>query len=207
MSLKIKFNSFFDNRNSIPPAIVNTPNVNIEVPQAKTTPKSIYATLTKKKTLPPFSENIVMLKVNSAIAPGSELIAEQSFSSLPHVLVSSSVNTVDPQGLIVVKIGNFSNDPVTLNKGMKIVTLQNCPPQLPVNSVDYPSDQEGPDLAQMESFEVWGGELDLSHLEEDQKLQLTELLNKYPKLFAKSVLDLEGCDTLLHRIQLTDDKP
>ena len=39
-------------------------------------------------------------------------------------------------------------------------------------------------------------DLDLSQLFFDERKAVTELLHKYPCLFAKTVKDLEGCNTL-----------
>ncbi|XP_035217282.1 neuroligin-2-like [Stegodyphus dumicola] len=85
---------------------------------------------------------------------------------------------------------------------MKLASAQ------PVNVITHNSELvNNTTIETGEDFESWGGEFDLTHLPEQQQQHLSHLLNQYSNIFAASVTELTGCDTILHNINLRDNIP
>ena len=54
---------------------------------------------------------------------------------------------------------------------------------------------------------MFGGKFDLDHLNEYQRGEMLKIINKHKNIFAEEVKNLTGCDTIKHRVHLTDDIP
>ncbi|XP_035208777.1 uncharacterized protein LOC118183371 [Stegodyphus dumicola] len=166
-------------------------------------PNDIFCYSVTKHKLPPFSENI--LKVSSSLLPFSQssvLIEPLTHHQHSKFCVARSVNSKHDSNEFFIKVANFSPDFIHINKGMKLATLA------PVNA-STPDIQPvfSTSLETGDQFEPWGGQFDLSHLPEQQKHELMSLIDKYKHIFASSVTELTGCDTILHNINLKDNIP
>ncbi|GBO34990.1 Retrovirus-related Pol polyprotein from transposon 17.6 [Araneus ventricosus] len=53
----------------------------------------------------------------------------------------------------------------------------------------------------------WATQVDLNHLEDEQRLKVMNLLSKYNSVFAQNISDLEQCDLIKHEIHLSDQVP
>ena len=53
----------------------------------------------------------------------------------------------------------------------------------------------------------WSTDIDLSHLDNHLKKRATKFLNDYSGIFASFVLDLPGCDSVMHTLKLAADTP
>ena len=54
---------------------------------------------------------------------------------------------------------------------------------------------------------TWSTDINLEHLSPDIRTRVENFLKNYQDIFAKSVLDLPGCNTVPHKIELRDNRP
>jgi len=159
----------------------------------------------RKVTIPPLTEQIVFTNTKD-----KRLLCDQLFFVNPltnvldnSILVAKSIASNTSNVNIPVLVLNHTSSPITLNKHKYIAMLEPLHDATETYASVY-SNQIG------ECHEVdlnWSDQFDVSHLDDVTKLKLSSLLEKNKTVFAKSVLDLEGCDTVLHRVQLTDNIP
>lgn len=165
----------------------------------------VFGSLPKKVTLPPLSESFVeVVFPKEAFPVGASVLIDRIERNHATFYLAKSVNTVLKNATLIVKLANFSKDLVTLNKHMKVCIIEPVVSHVGESVYSALVDQS-PEVS--DNFEAWGGDLNLDHLDPPQKEAVNALLREYPHLFAKTVADLEGCDTLLHRIYLKDSVP
>lgn len=163
----------------------------------------VFAYVHRKTILPPHSENLVTIRMKNLSFPRDTQVIIQAVDKSKHeFFLANSVNTTNTDGTYLVKVANFTDKKVHLNKKQKLAVVE----PLQVNSAVVNLVKEDADLPD-DQFEVWGGEFQLEHLESSTKQELLKLIGKYKNIFAKSVRELEGCSTLYHRIHLSDDVP
>lgn len=154
-----------------------------------------------KYFIPPRSE--LLLRVHTKLNFDSKYVliqpTDQSFNA--KWVISSSLNESTNSDSYWIKVGNFTDEVLHINKNTKLVVIEPVEAILnkPVNVVEV-EDNKG-------NLDLFGGQFSLSHLNESQKAQMLDLLNKHKSVFANQVSDLTGCNTINHRIYLTDDIP
>lgn len=165
----------------------------------------IFGFSTCRLKLRPHSEQIVSVRAKKGFqrVPDLVLIEPANDHAGVRAWIARSVNSFAESGVYNVKLANTSSSFIHLNKGTKLVSIE----PLVQSRIDVQSCNTGFSEELGDDFEAWGGNLDLSHLNDLQRGKLLPLLEKYKNLFAHSVRDLVGCDTVLHRVQLADDQP
>lgn len=168
------------------------------------TTKTVIGFTKRKCKLLPNSEHLIEVCDRDKSRFGDFVLIQPSGTSFRSSwAVSSSVNKYSKDGSYFVKVANFTDGPICINKGTKLVTLENIE-QVRVDKARVNLVQKT-DLD--DDFDLWGGDLDVSHLDGDQACQMKALLRKHSDIFAHSIKDLSGCDTVAHRIFLTDNTP
>lgn len=163
---------------------------------------STVGMLTKKHIIPPRSELIVKVKARNNLNSDCVFITPTNHSLASTWVVSKSVNSKNDAGEYFVKVANFSDDKIHINKGTKLVSIETIETvevdQAEINLIEKEIDED---------MEMFGGKFDLDHLNDKEKEQVLELINKHKNIFADSVKQLTGCDTVAHRIHLSDEIP
>lgn len=161
----------------------------------------LYAT--QKFIIPPKSQSIIKIKarVDRKIDSENVLIEPHFKPKLEGLFIARTV--APPSHSYFINVINVNPEPLHINKNSCIASYECLHTASPEN---FCSVIDPPQLG--EDFEFWGGDFDFSHLETEDKTRLLLFLNEYKDLFAQSVSDLEiGCDTLLHKVFLSDDLP
>lgn len=155
-------------------------------------------------TFEPHSERIVKIHANNNYFNRlSDTVLLEPVQLSNSLLVARSVSKFSNSNTYFVKIANFTSKSLTLQKNCKIATISPIQPvsEFSINIVNANTEfDENP-------FEVWGGKFNLDHLAGQEKEKLQNLLETYKHIFANSVKELEGCDTILHDIKLKDTTP
>lgn len=160
--------------------------------------------LISKQTLPPLSESFVQIKLKGKSLESKVVLFEHSVDlKNDNIMVARGIYNLDKTNKYLVKILNSSQERIHLNKGLKLIEAE----PLMVASSEKVNNLSCLDSQIEDSFEAWGGDFDLSHISDQHKTPLIDLLNRYSFLFARSVKDLVGCDTIEHEIHLTDSVP
>lgn len=179
-------------------------NLNNPSPKPLAECSPVTVRLAQKLILKPYSEKIVYLQLPENSFPLNTTVLAESAVSYQSYAVSRSVSNISPSNTLPVKVLNLTAAPVHLNKNTALVSVQPVfvrQPPTPCASAELTNTFEN-------DFEAWGGgDVDLSHLCGEERQAVEELLHRYPRLFATSVKDLEGCDTIHHRINLRDSIP
>ncbi|XP_035220268.1 uncharacterized protein LOC118193307 [Stegodyphus dumicola] len=126
------------------------------------------------------------------------------YSVTKHKLPPFSENIIK----LTARSANFTTDTVLIEPLIEHAQRMKLASAQPVNVITHNSELvNNTTIETGEDFESWGGEFDLTHLPEQQQQQLSHLLNQYSNIFAASVTELTGCDTILHNINLRDNIP
>lgn len=153
-----------------------------------------------KECIPPNSERIIKVRIRKAnlIDTKDVLIKPVEVPFSREILVGTSICENDENRLFI-KLANLSDDIVHLNKGTKLGIL------LPVFSNDnqMPENFSGhideENIGCMDHTDLsWDSEINLEHLNEPLKSEVRDFLDKNSDIFASSILELPGCDTLKH---------
>lgn len=157
-------------------------------------------------SFPPSSEKIVKIhcgnsKLNQNFSTSTILLEPTQLNE--ELLVGRSVSYLSKSNSYYIKIANFTSNTITLPKNCKVATMSPIysTPKGSVNKIEEHFNDDN------EPFEVWGGNFNLDHLKGKDKQVMQNLLENYKHLFANTVRELEGCDTVLHNINLKDSIP
>lgn len=162
-----------------------------------------YGKLDKKIKLAPNCEKFCFVKLsNDNFKHSHVLVSPNEDSSKDEILIAHSVSNVE-DGKCLVQIMNVSDKEITLNKHSKLVKIQSC--EVIEKSNDVVNNVQQCDFEP--DFQAWGGEINLNHLKPFEKEKVMHLLNKYRGIFANDIKDLGCCDTITHKIRLTDNIP
>ena len=158
----------------------------------------------KKCKIPPNSE--LMIEVTAKYPQQKSdlvLIQPSKHSFQSEFVISSSINEFNEKGKYWAKVANFTNEVLHLNKGTKLVMIES------VSGVHQEAEYVNTtDIEEIDNnLDLFGGKFQLDHLDENQKNAINDLIRKHQGIFAESVKDLTGCDTIKHRVYLTDDIP
>lgn len=184
---------------------INNSSVDQEEMSLKEGVNVVFGRVEKKVRLLPNSEKIFYVSVKDGDFVKNEdqvIVSPNENTFKENILIAHSLSKLE-NGKCLVQVMNFSDKEITLNKHSKLVKIQPCDikPQS-VNLVNTVQHQEfEPD------FQAWGGEIHLNHLKGNEKEKIVKLLSKYKDIFASDVKDLGCCDTITHKIRLTDDIP
>lgn len=166
-----------------------------------------YVNIAKSKCkhkLPPKSELIVEVQVKSK-QKQSDMV---SITPTKHSLdskwaVSSSIHEFNKKGIYWVKLANFSDDALYINKGTKLVNLEE------VGGITVLNEQiNSIKVSEIDKdFDLVGGNFNLTNLSNQQQEEMLKLINKHKNTFANSIKDLTGCSIIKHRVYLSDEIP
>lgn len=157
-----------------------------------------------KNIIEPRSEKFVKIKINGLPATKNLILIQPSTKSLQNNwLVANAIYNYEGDTHLWVKIANVSEKKIHINKNCQIAKIEFVEAvhksKAEVNSFDVEHE--------ISDFNPCGGKFDLDHLNEIQREQVVGIINKNKDIFADSVKDLTGCNTITHRVYLTDDVP
>ena len=166
----------------------------------------IIAKVFIKTILEPNKETFVKLKVKGQFEKNSTILLEPNDKNKidSQIFLARAVYDAPDKGFIFAKVANPSQESICLNKGMKLGFVEEVK-KIDVNMINSVSDERP--IESNDKFEVWGGDFDLKHLTPQQENKLQNLLKDYSHVFAKSVKQITGCETILHKINLNSDIP
>lgn len=158
---------------------------------------------TRKQIIPPKSELIIPVNTIDFKCTSELVLIQPSSKSLASGwVVSSSVNNYNEKGEYIIKVANFSDKTIHINKSTKIVNIEPIEPvqskESEINVIEKNFDSD---------YELYGGQFDLQHLNTIEREKIENLLKKHANIFANSVKQLTGCKTVKHRVYLSDDIP
>lgn len=175
---------------------------NVEINSSETD-EIVVGYNTRKQIVPPKSELIIPVHTLDIKLNSDLVLVQPSKTSINNSwVISGSVNNYNANGNYFIKVANFSDDPIHINKNTKLVLIEPIDPILQTETVvnviekDFESD-----------YDLFGGQFDLSHLNDGERSRVEALLKQHSNIFAKSVKQLTGCKTVKHRVYLTDDIP
>ncbi|GBN34872.1 hypothetical protein AVEN_241001-1 [Araneus ventricosus] len=116
-------------------------------------------------------------------------------------LIARSVSNLDVKNRCVALVSNLNDSPVNLNKNMALVKISPIHKVACIENVNNVSSENS--KRQID----WATQVDLNHLEDEQKLKVMNLLSKYNSVFAQNISDLGQCDLIKHEIHLSDQVP
>ena len=169
--------------------------------------------LKHKIELSPYSKRVVNLCAGKRrILPNEGCYLIEPLPSLKskEILVSRSIVSAE-NGFYVI-LANFSDKSIHLNKKMKIVSITPITgsSEIGTHSTNFIG-SKGTEDDSIGNFDhsdlVWDTSFDLNHLDPDLRVTVAKFLEDNKDVFASSVLDLPGSDTLPHFIKLKDEKP
>lgn len=162
-----------------------------------------------KVIIPSGSRKLAQLKCNKMWFQNKvEVVVEPIRDKLRDGILASRTICSSEHGIFISLI-NFSDEDICLNKNLKIADLILCKnnnsPDLVnlcanINNAENPDSFDHADLS-------WDSDIKLDHLDPEVRSQVEAFLENNKDVFASSVLDLPGCDTVPHTIPLKDDKP
>lgn len=160
-----------------------------------------------KEVIPQGTERIVQVRPKQAdmISSNYVLITAQSLSPFKNLFIGSSVCEND-ENSYYIKIANLGDEPIHINKGSKLGIMEDIfSDKQDEHSINYVDTE---DIGEVEQADLeWEKTFDLEHLTPRLKKRVQAFLSENSDVFAASVLDLPGCDTLVHEIKLTDETP
>lgn len=191
-SIKLSFSNYIDKNN------LNSVNY-VE-------PKLIKVFAKSKLIIPPGQEVITQVKLRAPLDFKSEFLLISPFSYDKKFLVGTSICKNNTDSLFV-KIANFdTTESINISKGSTLGVLEplvSC--NNDVEACNYVQEDE---IATLDHTDLqWESTFDLSHLEPPLKEKLANFLKENSDVFASSVLDLKGCSTVPHNINLVDETP
>lgn len=162
---------------------------------------TVYLYSKSKYVIPPNAQSVIYVRARKKIHCHSDAILiqpNQNFLS-KGLLVSRMVNLNSKDNLYPISVMNINNEPFHINKSSKLAFLE-CIDKLPTfncNSIEQT----------LEDFDFNSGEISYDHLDNETKETLKIFLEQYKDCFAMGIKDLTGCDTLLHKVELSDQVP
>lgn len=164
-----------------------------------------FGYLNCKTILHPLSQTIVKVNIKRNFA--SKLFLAEPVVGEGKFFVAKSVHSFKSKFNIPILVLNPNNNPITLNKHSKLVKCEEVYSSDDVNLENFHI-QEEKDFGDCEELDLeFSRQFKFDHLEPEVKEQLIQFLEKNKKVFASSVRDLPGCDTLLHKVPLLDSQP
>lgn len=187
----------------------NLSNINDERNDANSITAVCPGYLKNKITIPSGTKRLAQIKCNKMWFQNKvEVVVEPIRDKLRDGILASRTICSSEHGIFISLI-NFSDEDICLNKNLKIADLILCKnnnsPELVnlcanINNADNLDSFDHADLS-------WDSEIKLDHLDPEVRSQVKSFLENNRDVFASSVLDLPGCDTVPHTIPLKDDKP
>lgn len=163
----------------------------------------VVGKLNKKVKLSPNSEKIFYVSFDQKDFVQNQVVISPIKDDFKNdILIAHSVSSVD-NGKCLIQVMNMSDKEITLNKHSKLVKIQSC--DLIAQSKDMVNTVQQYDLEP--DFQAWGGEINLNHLQSHEKEKIVKLLRRFKNIFASDIKDLGCCDTITHKIRLTDNNP
>ena len=144
----------------------------------------------KKITLPPLSETLVLLKVNGSFS--SALI--EGSNSLPEgICVMEGIVQVQ-QSTCKAVFANFTHLPVSIPAYSSVALLHTGPlTAMPISSC-LASSPSRPAMSSVDHLK----RIDLSHIPSHYQEKYRSLIHKYADVFSRSDLDVGHCNSLPH---------
>ncbi|GBN31098.1 Retrovirus-related Pol polyprotein from transposon 17.6, partial [Araneus ventricosus] len=166
--------------------------------------KSFIGKVFKKVKIPANSQQYINIKldnVDNNMSVGQPLLIEKLDDKHADSFLSArTISKLEENNKCLALICNLSNSPVNLNKNMSLVQISPIQCSLVENVNNVSTSKVGKQID-------WATQIDLSHLKDEQKLKVMDLLSKYNSVFAQDIAELGVCDLIEHEIHLTDQIP
>ncbi|GBO04446.1 Retrovirus-related Pol polyprotein from transposon 17.6 [Araneus ventricosus] len=166
--------------------------------------KSFIGKVFKKVKIPANSQQYINIKldnVDNNMSVGQPLLIEKlDDQHADSFLIARPISKLEENNKCLALICNLSNSPVNLNKNMSLVQISPIQCSLVENVNNVSTSKVGKQID-------WATQIDLSHLKDEQKLKVMDLLSKYNSVFAQDIAELGVCDLIEHEIHLTDQIP
>ncbi|KMQ89703.1 hypothetical protein RF55_10637 [Lasius niger] len=154
-------------------------------------------------TMRPYSLGLVEVAVPEVMPVGSEVLVEPNRELMfDKCLVARSISSVLEGQVCLVQLLNYTGEEIRLNRRTQVAVMLPVVLEEKMEEVSALEQEERQDGDRNEVED-----LDLEHLEGEQKDKLKELLTRYGEIFTKDLVKLGECDVINHRIRLTDDVP
>ncbi|GBO36301.1 Retrovirus-related Pol polyprotein from transposon 17.6 [Araneus ventricosus] len=166
---------------------------------------SITGRMVTKIQIPAFSQKYVEIKLddncNAFTVDQPILVESLNDKHSDSFLIARSVSNLDVKNRCVALVCNLNDSPVNLNKNMALVKISPIHKVACIENVNNVSSEKS--KRQID----WATQVDLNHLEDEQKLKVMNLLSKYNSVSAQNISDLGQCDLIKHEIHLSDQIP
>ncbi|GBM14503.1 Transposon Ty3-I Gag-Pol polyprotein [Araneus ventricosus] len=166
---------------------------------------SITGRMETKIQIPAFSQKYVEIKLDdncNALTVDQPILVESlNDKHSDSFLIARSVSNLDVKNRCVALVCNLNDSLVNLNKNMALVKISPSHKVACIENVNNVSSENS--KRQID----WATQVDLNHLEDEQKLRVMNLLSKYNSVFSQNVSDLGQCDLIKHEIHLSDQVP
>lgn len=195
---------FYDNTGF---SLLMGPSNNVNSIEVKPEPLPVFSK--HKECIPPNSERIINVRIRKTnFIHSKDVLITPCIAPLRRdLLVGTSICENDANRLFI-KIANLSDNVVHVNKGTKLGVLLPVISNYPHKQDEFTGHIDAENIGSMDHADLsWDSNVDLDHLNEPLRSEVRDFLNKNADIFASSVLDLPGCDTVKHEIRLKDEKP
>lgn len=157
-----------------------------------------------KVKIPPFSQQVVRIRIKNPgqVEPGQIVLTQpNTYAGDTKYFVANAISQVSDLHSCNAQVLNTTSETLTLNKGAKLVSVEILDmSNIPTNNVDINT------LTREKSHNLID-KFDLSHLHNDDRLRVQNLIENYSDVFANDIGQLGNCELIKHRIHLTDDIP
>lgn len=168
--------------------------------------KTLMGSVFTKTLIPPGTQRYVDIRINNVenyFNIGDIVLLEQNHKlKNDSVMVARTISNLKENNLCLALILNVDTKPITLNKGMLITNAFKIHQIAKMESINTLTDSGG----RCKNID-WEKLVNFEHLENHQKLQVINLLNKYESVFAQDITELGQCGIVQHEIHLTDPIP
>ncbi|GBO22412.1 Retrovirus-related Pol polyprotein from transposon 17.6, partial [Araneus ventricosus] len=176
-----------------------------EIEESLSKQKSIIGKLITKTCIPPNSQQYISVKLDkecNEMSIGQPLLVEKlNDDHADSFLIARSISNLDDKNSCLALICNLTDSPIHLNKSMQIVKIS------PIHKIAMVENVNNVTSCNASKQIDWATQVNLTHLNEDQKLKVMDLLSKYNSVFAQDITDLGVCDLIKHEIHLQDQVP
>ncbi|GBL98096.1 Retrovirus-related Pol polyprotein from transposon 17.6 [Araneus ventricosus] len=176
-----------------------------EIEESLSKQKSIIGKLITKTCIPPNSQQYISVKLDKEcndMSIGQPLLVEKlNDDHADSFLIARSISNLDDKNSCLALICNLTDSPIHLNKSMQIVKIS------PIHKIAMVENVNNVTSCNASKQIDWATQVNLTHLNEDQKLKVMDLLSKYNSVFAQDITDLGVCDLIKHEIHLQDQVP
>lgn len=178
--------------------------INVNNITSNSSSKTSFGILNKKFKIQPHSISNVEVKISNAekLTKGDIVYVEPKVNfEKAKFLVAHAVTEVLDNYTCLVQICNLTNETLTLNKNSKVSLIK----EMTVEEVSL--DHNSMINAITNENDNFLKNFTLTHLNDKQIKEVSELLIEYKDIFANDMSQLGSCSLIQHRIKLIDDVP